>query len=69
MGMKDFGIQDFQIEASSEQIDHEASQARPQKSGWCAEFHDAEPFLQVNLHSFYLIGKSNHLIQTMLFQL
>jgi hypothetical protein len=67
MGMKDLGIQDFQIKASSEQINHEASHARPQKSGWCADFQDAEPFLQVNLHS-YNKGKSNHPIQTIFFK-
>lgn len=47
IGMSDFRIQDFQLEASSSQTGHEPYQARPQHNGWCSGLHDVEPYLQV----------------------
>lgn len=48
LGMRDRGIQDFQLTSSPTWLpETSADMARPYLSGWCADYYDPDPFLQV----------------------
>ena len=49
--MGDGSIADFQISASSEDLDYPAVNARLFNSGWCADSLDSQPYFQVIYYS------------------
>ena len=47
MGMREGGIQDFQLTASSAVLGNLPHHGRPHGVGWCAQLNDSIPYLQV----------------------
>jgi len=53
LGLMDGIIYDFQIMASSWIPEYEPIFARPGLPGWCADLHDPNPYIEVNIKRVY----------------